>query len=154
MVVVPISTVASVAPLTKTVIALLTVSAEVCWIALDVEAGTHASGLDTRAGVWRLRHVVEVDAVAETNQADPVHPDHGIRGCRCSVGRLDRDLAVYAIDVDGIVTAYEHGLVQTVRRVADPDVMEWTERVRGTVGGLWGRWSPGTLADRCFVERW
>jgi Icc protein len=50
--------------------------------------------------------------------------------------------------------AYEHGLVQTVRRVADPDVIEWTERVRGTVAGVWGRWAPGTLADRCFVERW
>jgi 3',5'-cyclic-AMP phosphodiesterase len=50
--------------------------------------------------------------------------------------------------------AYEHGLVQTVRRVADPDVIEWTERVRGTVGGIWGRWAPGALADRCFVEHW
>ncbi len=50
--------------------------------------------------------------------------------------------------------AYQHGLVQTVRRVADPEVIEWTEKVRATVAGIWGRWSPGTLADRCFVEHW
>jgi hypothetical protein len=50
--------------------------------------------------------------------------------------------------------AYEHGLVQTVRRVADPDVIDWTERTRGTVAGIWGHWAPGTLVDRCFVERW
>jgi hypothetical protein len=50
--------------------------------------------------------------------------------------------------------AYEHGLVQTVRRVADPDAIEWTEGVRKTVGGFWGRWSPGRLSDRCFVLPW
>jgi 3',5'-cyclic AMP phosphodiesterase CpdA len=50
--------------------------------------------------------------------------------------------------------AYEHGIAQTVRRVADPEAIEWTERCRSTAAGVWGKWAPGTLADRCFVHLW
>lgn len=51
-------------------------------------------------------------------------------------------------------TVYEGGLTQTVRRSLDPDAMRWTEYTRRAVGGVWGLWSVGTLADRCLVLDW
>ncbi|GJM37800.1 MAG: hypothetical protein DHS20C19_11670 [Acidimicrobiales bacterium] len=46
------------------------------------------------------------------------------------------------------------GVRQVVRRVADPDCLEWTDRTHAAVGGIWGRWSPGRMADRCITKRW
>jgi predicted phosphodiesterase len=44
---------------------------------------------------------------------------------------------------------FEGGIYQTVRRVADPSAIRWTEFSRRAVGGLWSAWSPGKLTDRC-----
>lgn len=49
---------------------------------------------------------------------------------------------------------HRSGIRQVVRRVAAPDCIEWTERTRAVVGGIWGRWSPGRLPDRSFLRRW
>lgn len=49
---------------------------------------------------------------------------------------------------------FEGGLVQTARRITTPDAMAWTEATRHGIGGLWGLWSPGTLADRCWSRTW
>lgn len=49
---------------------------------------------------------------------------------------------------------HEGGIIQTVRRVARPDCVAWTERTAGAAHGLWGRWSPGRLEDRCFALTW
>jgi hypothetical protein len=49
---------------------------------------------------------------------------------------------------------HEGGIRQVVRRVARPDVLRWTDRSSAAAFGLWGRWSPGTLDDRCFVHTW
>lgn len=49
---------------------------------------------------------------------------------------------------------YEGGIVQVVRRVAAPQAIAWTERTAASVFGVWGRWSPGRLADRSFSHTW
>lgn len=49
---------------------------------------------------------------------------------------------------------HEGGIRQVVRRVAAPDVLRWTDRSARAALGLWGRWSPGRLGDRCFTHRW
>ena len=49
---------------------------------------------------------------------------------------------------------YEGGLVQIVRRVERPDCLAWTERTGSALAGIWGRWSAGTIDDRCFTRRW
>jgi 3',5'-cyclic-AMP phosphodiesterase len=51
-------------------------------------------------------------------------------------------------------TVYERGITQTVRRTLRPDTMRWTEYTRRAVLGIWGRWSIGTLDDRCLVLNW
>jgi len=49
---------------------------------------------------------------------------------------------------------HEGGIRQVVRRVAAPEAMAWTERTRRVLGGLWGWWASGRLADRCFTLGW
>ena len=57
-------------------------------------------------------------------------------------------------DYPGVWAGYdihEGGLVQMARRVEQSDCISWTEQTRSAVGGLWGRWSIGTLAQRSFA---
>ena len=49
---------------------------------------------------------------------------------------------------------HEGGIRQVVRRVADPRVLRWTEDTKRALFGIWGRWSPGRLDDRCFSHAW
>ena len=49
-------------------------------------------------------------------------------------------------------TVHDGGLTQTVRRTLDPEAMAWSEYTRRAVLGVWGRWSPGTVGDRCVVS--
>jgi predicted phosphodiesterase len=46
--------------------------------------------------------------------------------------------------------AYPDRLRQVVYRVADPPAIAWTERTGRALFGIWGLWSRGTLASRCF----
>lgn len=49
---------------------------------------------------------------------------------------------------------HEGGIRQVVRRIAAPSVLGWTEPSALALGGVWGRWSVGTLDDRCFTICW
>ena len=55
-------------------------------------------------------------------------------------------------DYPGVWAGYEISdsrVRQTVRRIASPNALNWSERVRGALGGVWPRWAQGTLEDRC-----
>ncbi|MCU1372831.1 MAG: hypothetical protein JWO68_117 [Actinomycetia bacterium] len=49
---------------------------------------------------------------------------------------------------------HEGGIRQVVRRVMAPDVLRWTETTKRALFGIWGRWSPGSLDDRCLSHPW
>lgn len=49
---------------------------------------------------------------------------------------------------------YERGVVQTVWRVAEPRCLAWNELTKATARGVWERWAPGTLDDRCIATSW
>lgn len=49
---------------------------------------------------------------------------------------------------------HEGGIRQVVRRTMDPDVFRWTEATKRALFGIWGRWSPGALQDRCVRHAW
>jgi Icc protein len=49
---------------------------------------------------------------------------------------------------------HEGGIRQVVRRTARPDVIAWTAATATSLGGIWGWWSPGTIADRCWSHAW
>ncbi|MEQ8840901.1 MAG: metallophosphoesterase [Acidimicrobiales bacterium] len=60
-------------------------------------------------------------------------------------------------DFPGVWAGYvvhDNGIRQVVRRVAEPSCIEWNDRTHAAVGGVWGRWSPGRMADRSFVRNW
>ncbi len=46
---------------------------------------------------------------------------------------------------------FDGGIYQTVRRVAEPSAIAWTEYSRRAVLGIWSSWSPGTIDDRCVA---
>lgn len=49
---------------------------------------------------------------------------------------------------------FEGGIVQTVRRIAEPSCIRWTDHTRRAAAGVWSLWSPGDLDDRCFTRNW
>jgi hypothetical protein len=60
-------------------------------------------------------------------------------------------------DYPGVWAGYavhEGGIRQVVRRVAAPNAISWTERSRQGLFGVWGRWAPGPLHQRCFAQAW
>lgn len=60
-------------------------------------------------------------------------------------------------DYPGVWAGYalhEGGVRQVVRRVADPGCVPFLERTALALRGLWGRWTPGRIDDRCVVHRW
>jgi predicted phosphodiesterase len=60
-------------------------------------------------------------------------------------------------DYPGVWAGYvvhERGIRQVVRRVAPSDCLRWTDKTRRVMFGTWRLFSPGSLADRCFVHHW
>lgn len=47
-------------------------------------------------------------------------------------------------------SVYEGGIRQVVRRVERPDAIAWTQMTSRAIGGVWRRWSPGHMSDRCW----
>ncbi len=54
----------------------------------------------------------------------------------------------------GGYAVHEGGIRQVVRRIADPDVMAFSERAGRTVFGLWAPWAAGRRSWRCFSKTW
>jgi 3',5'-cyclic AMP phosphodiesterase CpdA len=60
-------------------------------------------------------------------------------------------------DYPGVWAGYaihEGGIRQVVRRIAEPDCLDWNERTAAALRGLWGRWTEGRLAHRCLTHAW
>lgn len=54
----------------------------------------------------------------------------------------------------GAYSIYEGGISQSVRRIGEPSAMVWTEYSQQAVLGLWSKWSPGRMEDRCLSHVW
>ncbi len=60
-------------------------------------------------------------------------------------------------DYPGVWAAYEiyeRGVVQSLWRVAEPRCLAWNELTKATARGVWKRWAPGRLTDRCLTTSW
>ena len=51
-------------------------------------------------------------------------------------------------------TVHEGGLHQTVRRIAEPGALAWSQESRRMFHGVWALWAAGELDDRCFTLDW
>ena len=49
---------------------------------------------------------------------------------------------------------FEGGMMQVVRRTAEPETLAWTEHTRDVLRGVWALWATGTLSDRSFTLDW
>jgi 3',5'-cyclic AMP phosphodiesterase CpdA len=98
-----------------------------------------------------------VAALAAANPATLLLAGHTHRNRRYQVGGLTVAEVGSTKDYPGQWAGYavhEGGIRQAVFRVADEAAMAWTEPIRRAVGGVWGWWSPGRLADRCWTLEW
>jgi predicted phosphodiesterase len=108
-------------------------------------------------GLDRDQSVALLDRVVAANPAVLVTSGHTHRHRRRDHGPAVVTEVGSPKDYPGTWAGYvvhEGGIRQVVRRIGRPDVMRWTDRSADAAFGLWGRWSPGTLADRCFTHTW
>jgi len=108
-------------------------------------------------GIPGAEAVPFLDALAAANPATMVITGHSHRHRAHRWGPLVVAEVGSPQDFPGTwagYVVYEGGIRQVVRRVAAPEAMAWTESTKGCFAGLWGRWSPGTLPQRCFTHPW
>jgi len=82
---------------------------------------------------------------------------HTHRSRAYHIGRIPASEVSSTKDFPGVWAGYilhEDGFHQTVRRVAAPSCLRWTDQTAGVLGGIWGRWSPGPIDQRSFTHRW
>jgi len=98
-----------------------------------------------------------LDAVAAANPATLVSAGHSHRNRRHRHATLAVSEIGATMHYPGTWAGYavhEGGIRQVVRRVAAPDAIEWTERTRRGLLGLWAPWAAGTIGQRCFSHTW
>ncbi len=106
--------------------------------------------------VWRDSR----DLARRLRQANPsvvVLSGHTHRNRRYRVGGIDVLEVGSTKDYPGGwagYSVYEGGIRQVVKRVARPDVIAWTDMTGRVLGGVWGKWSPGTISQRCWTIHW
>lgn len=108
-------------------------------------------------GIPGAEAVPFLHAVAAANPATLVITGHSHRHRSYRWGPITVAEVGSPQDYPGTWAGYvvhEGGVRQVVRRVAEPAAIAWTEATKSTFLGLWGRWGPGPLAQRCFSLSW
>ena len=98
-----------------------------------------------------------LDTVAAVNPATFVSAGHTHRNRRRHHGPLVITETSATMHYPGTWAGYavhEGGIRQVVRRVAAPDAIEWTDRTRRALLGVWGLIAPGLRSQRCFSHTW
>jgi predicted phosphodiesterase len=119
---------------------------------LRVPVQTHYPPSITWADSTRL-----VQALAAANPATLWLAGHTHRNRRYRVGGITVAEVGSTKDYPGqwgAYSVYEGGIRQAVFRVATDAAIAWTEMTRRAMAGVWGWWSPGRLADRCWTLEW
>ena len=108
-------------------------------------------------GVPAAEAVPLLDTLAAANPATLVSGGHTHRTRRHDRGPVVITEIGSTKDYPGVWAGYavhEGGIRQVVRRVAEPAAIAWNEATAQALYGLWGRWAPGKLAQRCFSHTW
>jgi 3',5'-cyclic-AMP phosphodiesterase len=130
---------------------------QAAWVGLHHPPEMHRYPVVYPPGVPFGQSRLLLDALVATGKPTVVSAGHRHRNRRYRYGPVEITEVGSTKDYPGVWAGYkvfEGGLVQTVRRIARPDVIAWTENTRRAMNGQWGRWSPGRLADRCFCLTW
>lgn len=108
-------------------------------------------------GMWGASPGRFLDRLAAANPRTVVSTGHTHSHRRRQRGSLVVSETGSTKDGLGAWTGYvfaEGGVRQVTRRVSGPAEQGWTDATGRVLFGVWGRWSPGRLADRCFIQRW
>lgn len=108
-------------------------------------------------GIVGRQAVDLADALVAANPATIVSTGHTHRHRRRDHGPLMITEVGSPKDYPGTWAGYavhEGGVRQQVRRVHGARELDWTERTGRILLGQWGRWSIGTVEDRCFSHTW
>ncbi len=95
--------------------------------------------------------------VAQANPRVLVTSGHTHRHRRHHISGLTATEVGSTKDFPGTWAGYhvhEGGIVQVVRRIAEPSCIRWTDHTRRAAAGLWGWWAPGPRSSRCFSLNW
>lgn len=98
-----------------------------------------------------------LDRVAELNPSTVVTTGHTHRHRVRRHGPLVISETASTKDFPGTWTGFavhDGGIRQVARRVAAPEAIAWTESTASSFLGVWGRYSPGAVADRCYTHTW
>jgi predicted phosphodiesterase len=115
---------------------------------------------------WPTHYPIGVPAPGSTSFLDDLaaaNPDGIVTSGHTHRNRARRHRSLMITEVaatrdwPGVWAGYvvtEGGIRQVVRRIAGPEAMTWHEYSRRALLGLWGRWAPGPLDQRCFTHHW
>ncbi|CAN5426470.1 hypothetical protein BH18ACT1_BH18ACT1_17790 [soil metagenome] len=98
-----------------------------------------------------------LDALAAANPATLLTSGHTHRHRRRRHGPLVLTEVGATSDYPGTWAGYivhAGGITQTVRRVAAPAALRWTDSTRHAFLGTWGTWAAWRREDRCFSHTW
>ncbi len=96
-------------------------------------------------------------ALGHANRRVLVTSGHTHRHRRHLIGGVTATEVGSTKDFPGTWAGYhvhEGGVMQIVRRIAEPSCIRWTDHTRRAAGGIWARWAPGPLDSRCFSLTW
>ena len=139
------------------VIDLLRSSPLPAFLALHHHGERHAVPLFLPRGIPHHEIDAFLDAVRWARPATMVSSGHTHRHRRREVGTVVVTEVGSTKDFPGTWAGYvvhEGGIRQVVRRVAEPDLLRWTDRSARAAFGAWGLWSPGLRSHRCFSHTW
>jgi hypothetical protein len=108
-------------------------------------------------GIPRSEATRVLDRIGVAHPATLVSTGHVHRNRRWRHGPLNVTSVGSVKDYPGVWAGYvvhEGGIRQVVRRVAEPDLLRWTDRSARAAFGAWGLWSPGLRSHRCFSHTW
>jgi hypothetical protein len=108
-------------------------------------------------GVQRAEARRFVEAVGAAHRHVLVTSGHTHRHRRWAHAGVTTTQVGSTSDHPGVWAGYvvhESGMRQVVRRIAQPDVLPWSERARDAALGAWGQVSPGRREARCFTLHW
>ena len=108
-------------------------------------------------GIYHAQSMALLRRLAAANPATVVVAGHTHRNRVHSAQGIRCVETASTKDYPGQWTGYrvfEGGIVQTARRTLDPAALAWTESTARALGGQWGRWTPGTMADRTWSLTW
>ena len=128
-----------------------------CLVGLHHQLQQHRVPTYYPPGIPQLEATPFLERLAGANPEALVTSGHTHRNRSRRHGPLAITEVASARDWPGVWAGYavhEFGIRQVIRRASAPGAISWHEYSRRALLGVWGRWAPGPIEQRCFTHRW